>query len=170
MLLRRQPLDNEALFLPRSSYIRARITDLLRQFSPSNIELPKFSRPATDPISEYHDSNRPSAELHHARVSSTSSGSTYREEYWRESTSFYTANEDYLESIRSDSESVSESNQTSIFSYPSSRTASTYYGFYYTRWALSMEMESLNGRNSRLRRSNSWGSFSSNNYSYAMSH
>ena len=58
MLLRRHPTDNKALFLSRPSYIRSQVNDLLKQFPPLPIDLPRFSNSLDDPTvsSEHHNS------------------------------------------------------------------------------------------------------------------
>ena len=130
VLLRRHPTDNATLFLPRSSYIRSQVNDLLKQYPPLTIDLPRFSNSFDDPIvsSEHHDSDLPTAtEEHHDKRLSVLS--------------------------------VPESIDTYIYSYASSRTVSTDYGYYYTRRALSMEMESIESENLGLRISTIWSAF-----------
>lgn len=177
MLLRPDPTDNETPFLPHSSYIRNQVTDLLDHFLLSSIDLHKSSGNSgpglggtSASMERRGGSSIPlsSAGVRHSRASSTSSISTYTTEYYRHP-NFISISADAADD-RSMPPSVSNSNEVSIFSYPSSRTVSTYYGFYYTRWALSMEMESINGENRRLRRSASWSSFSSTSESYATGH
>lgn len=132
-------MDNETLFLPHSSYIRTQVKGLLNQSLPSSIDLPKLSDSSNTTSTGRRDDSSSaltlsSVSVGRSRASSTSSPSTKTGKYHRQSISMIAdANDDHSVQLGS----VPGSNKISIFSYPTSRTTSTYYGFYYTRRALS---------------------------------